>query len=120
MSGITPTHEHYIDVPPQLVDAVREDPEVLAQLSRAQLLLVQHKLTRQYLYSDSATVAQGTAVAEVLRKTANLEPKGGAGGGAGSGFSITINIPQVGQAAGHVIEAKAAVLAEPDSAEVTE
>lgn len=92
MSDITPTHEHYIDVPPQLVDAVREDPEVLAQLSRAQLLLVQHKLTRQYLYSDSATVAQGTAVAEVLRKTAALDPKETRGGPTGASVVFNFNV----------------------------
>lgn len=112
MSDITPTHEHYIDVPPQLVDAVREDPEVLAQLSRAQLLLVQHKLAKKFLYDDNATVAQGTAVAEVLRKTANLEPKGGAGG-AGSGFSITINIPGTDKSL--VVEGAAERITEEDS-----
>lgn len=109
MSKLTPTHERYIDAPPQLVDAVRDDPEVLAKLSRAQLLLVQDKLTRTFLNSSDATVAQGVAVAEALRKTANLEPKGGPTGGA-AGFSITINIPQVGQTAGATIEAKAPLI----------
>lgn len=100
-----------VAVPPQLVDAVRTDPELLAQLSRAQLMLVQDKLTRDYLKNVEAPVSQGVAVADVIRKTANLEPKQGTGPGAGNGFSITINLPAVGQAQATTIEAKGTPLA---------
>lgn len=96
----------HIAVAPQLIDAVREDPEILAKLSRAQLTMVQDKLTRQYLENPDATVAQGAAVAETLRKTANLDPKEGRAG-PGNGFSITINIPQTAGAPAAVIEGKA-------------
>lgn len=95
MSDITTPDDaknSFIELHAKLVDAVREDPEVLVQLSRAQLTLVQDKLTRQYLNASDPTIAQGTAVAEALRKTANLDPKQAAGG-SGGGFSINIVIP---------------------------
>ncbi len=116
---IDPVAGRHIAVPPQLVEAVQTDPEVLAQLSRAQLILVQDKLTRQYLRSGDASIAQGTAVAEILRKTANLEPKQTTSQG-GNGFSITINIPQVGDVKGTTIEARATALNDLDTQEAPE
>jgi hypothetical protein len=95
-----------IAVPPQLVEEVQNNPEVLVHLSRAQLMLVQHKLTDQYLKDKEALVSQGVAIAEQLRKTANLEPKN-IGPTPGAGFSITINIPAMGEAKEVTIEATA-------------
>ena len=82
----------HIAVAPQLIDAVRDDPEILAKLSRAQLTMVQDKLTRQYLENPDATVAQGTAVAETLRKTANLDPKEGRAGPVGASVVFNFNV----------------------------
>lgn len=79
-------------LPPAVLEEISENPESLTKLSRVQLALVQEKLTRQYLDNAEASVAQGTAVHEALRKVSNLEPRQ-AGGPAGGGFSITINIP---------------------------
>lgn len=71
-------------LPPAVLEEISENPESLTKLSRVQLALVQEKLTRQYLDNAEASVAQGTAVHEALRKVSNLEganarPAGGAG-----------------------------------------
>jgi hypothetical protein len=81
-----------IAVPPALVEAVQNDPEVLAKLSRAQLMMVQDKLTRQYLESPDALISHGTAVAEALRKTANLDPKEARSGIAGASVVFNFNV----------------------------
>lgn len=81
-----------IKVPPKLIADVQEDPEVLAKLSRAQLMLVQDKLTRQYLENSDALVSHGVAVAEALRKTANLDPKEVRGGPTGASVVFNFNV----------------------------
>ncbi len=79
-----PALARLLNLPPAALEEISENPDALSQLSRVQLALVQEKLTRQYLDNPEASVAQGTAVHEALRKVSNLEganakPTGGAG-----------------------------------------
>lgn len=87
-----PALARLLNLPPAALEEISENPDALSKLSRVQLAMVQEKLARQYLDNPDASVAQGTAVHEALRKVSNLEPKQ-AGGAVGGGFSITINIP---------------------------
>jgi len=86
-----PALARLLNLPPAALEEISENPDALSKLSRVQLAMVQEKLARQYLDNPDASVAQGTAVHEALRKVSNLEPKQGTGNGAG--FSITINFP---------------------------
>ena len=90
--NLDPVVTRHIAVPPKLVEAVQTDPDILSRLSRAQLMLVQDKLTRQYLYNSEASITQGTAVAEILRKTANLEPKEARAGVQGASVVFNFNV----------------------------
>lgn len=76
-------------VPPQLVEAVQEDPELLVQLTRSQLVVVQDKMVRAILDDNKATVAQMAVVHERLSKNARIENKEGQQGNAGT--QIVIN-----------------------------
>lgn len=99
-----PALARLLNLPPAALEEISENPDALSKLSRVQLAMVQEKLARQYLDNPDASVAQGTAVHEALRKVSNLEPRQ-AGGPAGGGFSVTINIPGIEKSL--VVEGKA-------------
>lgn len=78
-----------LSLPPALVEAVQDDPELAVGLARSQLLLVQDKMVQKLLDDPEATVSQYAVVHERLQKTARIEPEKNQGGG--SGNQITIN-----------------------------
>jgi hypothetical protein len=78
-------------IPPALVEAVQEDPSLIAQISRSQLLVVQDMMVRKLMSNPDVTPAQLAAAHERLTKTAQLDPKD-AENGRGTGFSIVINL----------------------------
>ncbi len=76
MSDDTPKNPalaRLLNLPPAALEEISENPDALSKLSRVQLAMVQEKLARQYLDNPDASVAQGTAVHEALRKVSNLE-----------------------------------------------
>jgi len=112
---VDPVNKPKYDVPPALVDAVREDPAAIQPAARVMALTLLHE---QFVESPGYTPAQKLALVEHLSKMGNLVPKERSlSEQPGSGVSITINIPQVGgtPAASITIDQPATPVAEPDS-----
>lgn len=79
-----------ITLPPELVTQCKEDPQVLVEMTRGQLAIVQDRMVTKLLTSGEATLAQYAQVHERLSKNAGVEPK--QFGGSGAGFSIVLNV----------------------------
>lgn len=81
---LNPALDKAIAMPPALVEAIEKDPELLVQLTRGQLAIVQDRLVRRALTDPQITIAQLAAVHEALAKQASLkggqQPLAGAGG----------------------------------------
>lgn len=94
MSDTTTTTQDVIDrqlaLPPAVLEAISDDPEILMQLSRVQLAVVNDRMVKKLLATPDPSHAQYTAVSEQLRKTATLQSN--ANGTAGTGFSVNIVI----------------------------
>lgn len=83
--------EKALEVPPALVQAVQEDPSILVELSRSQLLVVQDLMVRRLIDTPDASISAHAAVHEAIRKNAQMDPKGG-DAQKGTGFSVVINL----------------------------
>lgn len=81
--------EHAIAMAPALVEAVQEDPELLAKLSRGQLAVVQDRMVRRVLGNPDSTIAQLAQVHSALSTNAQLKPA--AGTMVGGGNQVIIN-----------------------------
>jgi hypothetical protein len=88
---LTPAEAQHTALHPALVEAARDDPDLLVKISRAQLAVVQDRMVNKLLDNPEASAAQYALVHERLSKNAQLEPKNGAGQ-QGTGFSIVINV----------------------------
>lgn len=83
-----------IGVPPALIEACQEDPELLTLLARGQLALVQHKMVHKILNHPDASIGQFVAVHERLSKIAKVE--GPDKSKEGGGQQVVINIMRMG------------------------
>lgn len=113
---LTPAMAEAIKMPPALVQAIQEDPELLVELTRGQLALVQDRMIRKALADPEISLAQLAVVHERLSKNARLEPKEGAPGAGAGAPKVVINIIRGSGRPGVTIEGTAAVVAEPDVA----
>lgn len=114
MDVTNPAVDRHVTLPPKALDDVAESADALAKISRVQALLVQDRMVRLALESES--IPQLATTHEQLRKAASLAEN--ASLGPSSGFTININVPAVNGRAPVTIEAKApAVLPEPATAD---
>lgn len=94
-------------VPPQLVEEVMDNVELLRPVARSMAAINLHNLYMKVQH-PATTAKDRLEFQTLLNKMGGLvEVKGEAAQQTGSGFSITINIPQMGEVNGNVIEAKA-------------
>lgn len=107
---IATTPQHAIDqltlkLAPADIEALQDDPDALAQLSRAQLALVQTTMVHKLLVNPDSTPSQFAQVHERLTKTAKLEGKEGANTG---GTKLVINFIRAGDKESITIDGSAA------------
>lgn len=86
---LPPAVEAHIAMPPALVEAVQEDPELLVQLTRGQLAVVQDRMVSRVMKDPDATIGQLASVHEQLSKNARLKPEAGAS--SNSAAQVVIN-----------------------------
>lgn len=101
-----------ISLPPALVEQIQSAPELLVQLARGQLALVQDRMVRRVLTDPNTTVGAYAQVHDALAKVA-FGKGGGAGGESlgGRGPSFQINILRASKKGqGVTIEAEKEVL----------
>jgi hypothetical protein len=94
MSQTTPQDaiSRHLSLPPAMLEAIGEDPEVLVNLSRVQLALVNDRMVKKLMATPDPSPNQFTAVSEQLRKTATMT--GASVDTKGTGFSVNIVINQ--------------------------
>jgi uncharacterized protein YlzI (FlbEa/FlbD family) len=90
IAPLTPAEEHNLTLHPAAIEQATENPEVLIQMTRAQLAIVQDRMVRKVLGDASSSVTQLAVVHERLSKNAELAPKGPTGG-PGAGAQVVIN-----------------------------
>lgn len=93
-------------VPPQLVEEVQNNVELLRPVARSMAAINLHNLFMKIQHPNTPA-RDRLEMQKMLNEMAGLELKGAAVQQSGGGFSITINLPQVGEVKGNVIEAKA-------------
>lgn len=86
---IPPAVDKHVSVPPQLVEAVQEDPELLVKLTRSQMAVVQDRMVRRVLEDADVSLSALAAVHERLSKGARIEAKEQAQGAGGA--QVVIN-----------------------------
>lgn len=87
---LNPALAQAISMPPALVEAIEDDPELLVKLTRGQLAIVQDRLVKRALTDSEITLSQLAIVHEALAKQANLKGTQ-AQVGAGPGGQVVIN-----------------------------
>lgn len=75
-------------MPPALVEAAQEDPEVLTKLTRGQLAVIQDRMVRRVLADQDVSVGALVSVHDALAKNARLKPEATA---ASAGGQVVIN-----------------------------
>lgn len=93
-------------VPPALVEDVQQNPEALRPVARSMAAINLHNLFVR-MQEPATTNKDRMEFQSLLHKLGGLEIKDAATAAPGAGFSITINLPQVGATPGATIEAKA-------------
>lgn len=88
-------------VPPALIEAVASDATAAQPAIRAMALV---QLTELHGMRHALTPVQRMQLAEVNAKLGDMVPRQAGQNMADTGFSITINIPQVGAQPGRVID----------------
>lgn len=73
LKPMNPAEAAAIAMPPALIQAIEEDPELLVRLTRGQLAIVQDRLVRRALTDPEITLSQLAVVHEALAKQANLK-----------------------------------------------
>lgn len=99
------TIEKSIKIPPALVEACAEDPELLTKLSRSQLAVVQDLMVRRLIDNPETSLALHATVHAQLSKNANINAKDEAA--AQRGAQVVINFHRHGKDETVVIESKA-------------
>ena len=89
VTQLDPATKQHLALPPALVEAVQDDPELLVQLTRGQLAVIQDKMVQKVISDPDVSVGALATVHERLSKNARME-KGEivAGGG---GAAVVIN-----------------------------
>lgn len=70
---LNPNTEQAISLPPALVEAVQENPELLTELTRGQLAVVQDRMVQRVLKDPQASIAQLATVHKALSDNAHLK-----------------------------------------------
>jgi hypothetical protein len=96
-------------MPPQLVEKIADNAELLRPVARGMAAINLHNLFVRIQHPNTNNKDR-LDFQSMLNKLSGLDAKE-APQSAGAGFSITINIPQVGTTSGHTIEAKASASA---------
>lgn len=89
LEPLNPNTQQAIHMPPALVEAVQESPELLTQLTRGQLAVVQDRMVQKVLGDPTASVSALVTVHKALSDNAQLK-KTEAGTGA-AGAQVVIN-----------------------------
>lgn len=100
-------------IPPQLVEDVQSNPEKMRPVARSMMAVNLHNLFKRVQHPATG-VKDRLEFQNLLNKMAGLEAKESSIP-LGTGFSITINIPQVGQVPGKVIESTAKLVEDNES-----
>lgn len=93
------------NIPPALVEDVQDNPEILRPVARSMAAINLHNLFVR-MQHPATNNSDRMAFQTLVNKMGGLDGKD-TGTAAGAGFSITINIPNIGASQGQVIEAKA-------------
>lgn len=93
-----------LHVPPQLVEDVQDNVEMIRPVARGMAIMNLHNLYTR-IQHPATTNRDRLEFQALLNKMSGLEAKEAQQNSNGSGFSITINIPQVGASKPAVIEA---------------
>ena len=106
LEAVDPTALSKVAMPPALVEAIQNDPELLVALARGQLSLVQDRMVRKVLNDPHATAAAMAVVHERLSKIARVDG-GAAPAGHGGSAQVVINIIRRSGSKGLTIEGQA-------------
>lgn len=93
-----------LHVPPQLVEDVQDNVEMLRPVARGMAAMNLHNLFTRIQHPATPN-RDRLDFQSLLNKMSGLEAKEVQQGSGATGFSITINLPQVGEAKSRVIEA---------------
>ena len=104
-----------INMPPALVEACQKDPELLTELTRGQLAVVQDRMVQMALSNPEVTLSQLAAVHDALTKNAQLK-KAEAGAGVMAGQKVVVNFIFDRNNEKVVVEGEAKELPQPDAA----
>jgi len=96
-----PAVTRHTAVPPALIEAVAKDASAAQPAIRAMALV---QITELHGMRNLLTPVQRMQLAEVSAKLGDMVPRQAGQNMADTGFSITINIPQVGTQPGRVID----------------
>lgn len=107
-----------VQIPPRLVEEVQDNVELLRPVARSMAAVNLHNLFTR-IQHPATSAKDRLDFQSMLNKMSGLDAKE-QGNTGGAGFSITINIPQVGVDKGHIIEAKAAQVDESPALESDE
>lgn len=87
---LNPNTQQAISLPPALVEAVQENPELLTELTRGQLAVVQDRMVQRVLGDPGASITALATVHKALSENAQLKKAEAAVGGV-SGTQVVIN-----------------------------
>lgn len=96
VAGLDKNLSRHLQISPQLLEVVSDDPEQLAKLHRIQRALLSEKATRICLEKEDISPAQLGALIDTLRKAEGTQDKG-KGGDVGAGFYFQILMPESGK-----------------------
>jgi hypothetical protein len=89
LETLNPNTQQAINLPPALVEAVQENPELLTQLTRGQLAVVQDRMVQRVLGDPAASVSALATVHKALSDNAQLKKNDATA--AGGGTQVVIN-----------------------------
>lgn len=85
---LDPATEAHIHMPPALVQAAQDDPEVLVKLTRGQLAVVQDRMVQKVLTEADTSLSALATVHERLSRNAKIEKADVVGG---AGAAVVVN-----------------------------
>jgi hypothetical protein len=101
---LNPNTKQAIALPPALVEAVQEDPELLVSLTRGQLAVVQDRMVQKVIGDPEASVAQLATVHKALSDNAQLKQQTGVTAG---GQQLIVNFIVGGKKESLIVEGTA-------------
>lgn len=88
LEELPPATQHHIALSPALVEAAQEDPDLLVQLTRGQLAVVQDRMVRRVLGDPDVSVGALATVHKALSENAQLKNQAAVAANAGAGVTI--------------------------------